>query len=70
MGCCGLYESVEELCHWWKYEFVNKLVDLTVLEIKLRSQDPIDPLKSLTISPASPQMSSIAQPARYARKST
>ena len=18
-GCCGLYESVEELCHWWKY---------------------------------------------------
>ena len=35
-----------------------KLVPLFLTQ--LRSQDPIDPLKSLTISPASPQMSSIA----------
>ena len=27
MGCGGLYESVEELCHWWSHEFVNKLVE-------------------------------------------
>ena len=23
VGCCGLYESVEELCHWWKYGYMN-----------------------------------------------
>ena len=23
VGCCGLYESVEELCHWWKYGHMN-----------------------------------------------
>ena len=35
-----------------------KLVPLFLTQ--LRSQDPIDPLKSLTISPASPQRTSIA----------
>ena len=23
VGCCGLYESEEELCHWWKYGYMN-----------------------------------------------
>jgi len=23
VGCCGLYEGVEELCHWWKYGYLN-----------------------------------------------
>ena len=23
VGCCGLYESVEELCHWWRYGHMN-----------------------------------------------
>ena len=36
----------------------TKLVPLFLTQ--LRSQDPIDPLKSLTILHASPQMSSIA----------
>ena len=22
-GVVGLYESVEELCHWWKYDHMN-----------------------------------------------
>ena len=22
-GVVGLYESVEELCHWWKYGHMN-----------------------------------------------
>ena len=25
MGCCGLYESVEERCHWWKYVYINSV---------------------------------------------
>jgi len=37
---------------------------------QLRSQDPIDPLKSLTTFHVSPQMLYIAKPARYVRKST
>ena len=23
VGCFGLYESVEQLCHWWKYGHMN-----------------------------------------------
>ena len=37
---------------------------------QLRSQDPIDLLKSLIVFHASPQLLSIAKPARYGRKCT
>ena len=27
MGCYGVYESAEQLCHWWKYGHMNLLVE-------------------------------------------
>ena len=51
---------------FWRFLLVNQL-PLSIMAVHaqyratapLRSQDHIDPLKSLTISPASPQISSI-----------